>query len=157
MKNYLAVFIALFTWVISAQANEPLWTDQQRLDQREMVCLGTVISVSKTGPIDKNNDLYLAVVEVSGMKKGKKASTGSKINVYYAVSSSGHKRCPAFAELTKGDKGTFYLRNITDDIKKELKIKTVSEPAFFLEMGSDVKKETTEPTVGGDGKPAPQP
>ncbi len=139
-SNCFAPAIGMLVWAIwgiSATANEPLWTEQDRLENREMVCLGTVVSVNK---LDKSNDLYLAVVEITGMKKGKKTATGSKVNIYYEFS-PGKKRCPTYAELSKGEKGTFYLRDLTGVIKKALKIESVKEPAFFLEMGSDVKKE----------------
>jgi hypothetical protein len=91
--------------------------------------------------VDEHADLYLAVVEITGMKKGKKVSIGAKFNVYYEASETGRsKRCPAFAKLAKGEKATFYLRNMTEAIQESLKIKALKEPALFLEMGSDVQK-----------------
>jgi hypothetical protein len=157
MIKYVAAFLMCLVWAISVAANEPGWTDQERLQQRDMVCLGSVITVEKVGQIDTNRFLQLAVVKISGIKKGEKTAAGSRINVYYEFCSSGlNTRCPRYAELAKGDKGTFYLRNLTDEIKKALKIEAFKEPAFFLGMGSDVKKETTEQTFG-DGKPASQP
>ncbi len=130
---------------LSVTANEPLWTDQERLENRDMVCVGTVASVSRIERIDQYKDLYLAVVEISAIKKGAKTLTGSNVNIYYEFSSSGRNdRCPRYAELSKGEKGTFYLRDLTDQIRKDLKIQTLNQPAFFLEMGSDVKKEVVE-------------
>ena len=104
-------------------ANEPGWTDQERLEKRDMVCLGTVLSTEKVGPVDEHADLYLAIVEITGMKKGKKISVGSKFNVYYEAATSGQsERCPTHAKLAKGEKATFYLHSMTEAIKESLKI-----------------------------------
>jgi hypothetical protein len=51
---------------------------------------------------------------------------------------------PALPELSKSEKGTFYLRDLTDQIRRELKVQSLNQPAFFLEMDSDVKKEVVE-------------
>ncbi len=125
----------------SVMANEPLWSDQERLEHRDIVCLGTVVSTEKVGPVDEHADLHLAVVEITSTRKGDKITAGSKINVYYESSESGqNKRCPACAKLAKGEKATFYLRHMSEPIQARLKIKTAKEPALFLEMGSDVQK-----------------
>jgi hypothetical protein len=130
MTRLFTASLVFLAWAVSATANEPLWTDQDRLEKRDMVCLGTVISAGKVGRIDDNHDLYMAVVEVTSMRKGGKTATGSRINVYYEFSSSG--------------------RNVTDELKNELKIETVRESAFFLEMGSDVKKPDLLPKLDGE-------
>jgi hypothetical protein len=142
--NRCLIFVSLFlAWTISVTTNEPLWTDQERGEKRDMVCLGTVLSVKKIANINQYSDLYLAVIKIDGMKKGKKTSVGSKINVYFEFSTTGKNiRCPRYAELAAGDKDTFYLRNITEAVKKMLKLETVKEPAYFLEMGSDVREKT---------------
>jgi hypothetical protein len=151
MTRLFTASLVFLAWAVSATANEPLWTDQERLEKRDMVCVGTVISAGKVGRIDDNHDLYMAVVEVTSMRKGGKTATGSRINVYYEFSSSGRNdRCPEYAELAKGEKATFYLRNVTDELKNELKIETVRESAFFLEMGSDVKKPDLLPKLDGE-------
>ena len=90
--TFFVATLALLTWSISAMANEPGWTDQERLEKRDMVCLGTVLSTEKVGPVDEHADLYLAVVEITGMKKGKKTSVGSKFNVYYEAATSGQSK-----------------------------------------------------------------
>jgi len=144
MNPYFAALLVILACSIKMQADEPLWTDQQRLEQREMVCLGTVISVSKIGVSDKMTEVNLAIIEISGMKKGYKISRGSRVNVYYETSTSNQKRCPAYATLKSGDKGIFYLCNMTDPIKNTLRISAVKRGAFFLAMGSDVKKEPIE-------------
>ena len=95
------------------------------------------------------------------MKKGKETSVGTQLNVYYELSPLGvGYRCPNFAMLTKGDEGVFYLRYMTDEIMKYLKLDNAEDPAFFLEMGSDVGKESTEQSVPGydaQGASSPEP
>jgi len=145
MNSGLVVMLLFLAWTIPVTANEPLWTDQQRLEKRDMVCLGTVLSVEKIANISQYSDLYLAVIKIDSMKKGKKTSVGSKINVYFEFSTTGkNTRCPRYAELSAGDKGTFYLRHITEAVKKTLKLETVQEPAYFLEMGSDVRDKISK-------------
>jgi hypothetical protein len=137
----LAATLALSTTVHSSMADEPLWSNQERLERRDVVCVATVVSTENVGPIDQHADLHLAVIEVNGVTQGKKTAVGSKFHVYYENSASGQgKRCPAYAKLKKGDKATFYLRNMSEAIQKQLKIATLKEPALFLDMGSDVQK-----------------
>lgn len=125
-----------------AMADEPLWTDAERLTNRDVVTLATVVSTQRVSKIDQHNDLFLAILKVDGMKKGKKTAVGSTFRVYYEFSPTGQNtRCPQYAELKEGDKGTFYLRWMTEDIQKHLGLKKAEPNDLFLEMGSDVKKE----------------
>ena len=145
--------IALFLLLGMAQAilaDEPFRNDQERLDQREFVTTALVISDQIITNSDKQIDLHHAVIEVRDMKKGTNTSVGAHLNVYYELSPLGiNNRCPHFAMLTKGDAGVFYLRYMTDEIKKHLKLDSAEDPAFFLEMGSDFRKENTEQGVAG--------
>jgi hypothetical protein len=145
----LTLFCVGLAYLVSA--DEPLWTEQERLDKRDIVLVGTVLSAEKIANIDKWSDLYLAVVEIEGMKKGTKTASGSRVNVYYEFSVSGRNaRCPKYAELKSGDRATFFLRTVTEDIRKVLRIETLKEPALYLEMGSDARKQIAE--QGGGAK-----
>ncbi len=158
MKTLFATLLLLASLAIVTMADEPLWTDAQRLARRDVVSVATVVSTQKASKIDKHNDLFLAVLKVEGIKKGKKTSVGSMFRVYYEFSPTGKNiRCPKYAELKKGDKGTFYLRSMTDDIRKHLGLKKAEPNALFLEMGSDVKKEqeTGQPAAQVQSKGAP--
>jgi len=150
-SNSFPFAFAVLTWAIGtsiAAANEPLWTDEDRLENRDLVCLGTVTSVEKISRIDAENDLYLAEIEIAEMKKGPKTLVGSKVNVYYEFSSSGlNKRCPAYAKLPRKEKRTFYLHNLTEEIKRALRLEQVKAPALFLKMDSDVRKEKGPPSA----------
>lgn len=131
----------------AALANEPGWTDQQRLEKRDVVCSGLVLSAERLTRIDDQMCASVAVVEVTGVKKGPKTSVGTKLYVYYehpAVKED--KRCPACPELAKGDSATFYLRTLTQEIKTALKLETVPESALYLELGSDARAITGEIT-----------
>ena len=158
MKTSLVASLFLLGLTVMALANEPLWTDAQRLAKRDVVTVATVVSTQRVSKIDQYNDLFLAVLKVDGMKKGKKISVGSIFRVYYEFSPTGKNiRCPKYAELKKGDKGTFYLRSMTDDIRKHLGLKKTKSHELFLEMGSDVKKEqdTEQPAAQVQSKGAP--
>jgi len=160
MKTSLLTSLFLLGLTVMALADEPLWTNAQRLAKRDVVTVATVVSTQRVSKIDQHNDLFLAVLKVDGMKKGKKTAVGSTFRVYYEFSPTGKNiRCPKYAELKKGDKGTFYLRSMTDDIREHLGLKKAEPNALFLEMGSDVKKEeeTTEQSPAGDSlKAAPE-
>lgn len=160
MKTSLVTSLLLLGLTVAALANEPLWTDEQRLAKRDVVTVATVVSTQRVSKIDQHNDLFLAVLKVDGMKKGKKTSVGSTFCVYYEFSPIGKNiRCPKYAELKEGDKGTFYLRSITDDIREHLGLKDTKPNDLFLEMGSDVKKlrKDTEQSPAGDSlKAAPE-
>ncbi len=142
MRIVLTTSLLLVCLISQASADEPLWTDQERLEKRDVVFVGTVVSTQKVSKVDKHNDLFLAVLKVEGMKKGKKTSVGTTFRVYYEFSSTGKNiRCPKYAELKKDDKATFYLRSMTADIRKHLGLKNTEPSDLFLEMGSDVKKQ----------------
>ena len=149
MKTSFVASLLVISLSAVALADEPLWTDEQRLAKRDVVTVATVVSTQRVSKIDQHNDLFIAVLKVDGMKKGKKTSVGSTFRVYYEFSPTGKNiRCPKYAELKKGDKGTFYLRSMTDDIRKHLGLKKTEHNDLFLEMGSDVKKQDTEQPAG---------
>ncbi len=130
------LFLGLFS---GAWADEPLWTEQERLEQRDAVLVGSVISEAKLGKLDDQQELHMAVFQVDSVKKGENTSKGSKVYVYYEFSALG--RCPRYPELKAGDKGTLFLVNLTDAHKKSFgKLKT-REASWYLEMGSDFIKE----------------
>jgi hypothetical protein len=137
----------LFAWTIPllglvavATADEPGWTDEERLARRDMVCIGKVVSVDKSGPINEREDLYVATIEIAGMKKGPRIAAGSKVQVCYAFAKSGkNDRCPTYADLKKGDEGTFYLQNLSVEWQVEFGLQKVPTPSWLVEMGSDVK------------------
>ena len=152
MKYRIVAILLLLGTAQAICADEPLWTDQVRLDKRDSVTTAVVISAQIIRNTNQPVNLHHAVIEVKSMKKGSKTSVGTHLNVYYELSPLGvGYRCPHFAMLTKGDEGVFYLRYMTDEIKKYLKLDNAEDPACFLEMGSDVGKENTE--QGGPGYP----
>ena len=161
MKYRIVAILLLLGTAQAICADEPLWTDQVRLEKRDYVTTAVVISDQIIGNTNQPVNLHHAVIEVKSMKNGRKTSVGTHLNVYYELSPLGvGYRCPHFAMLTKGDEGVFYLRYMTDEIKKYLKLDRTEEPAFFLEMGSDVGKENTEQSVPGyppQGVGSPEP
>lgn len=150
MKTLLVTLFLLASVAAVTMADEPFWTDEQRLAERDVVTVATVVSTQRVSKLDQHNDLFVAILKVEGMKKGKKTSVGSIFRVYYEFSPTGKNiRCPKYAELTEGMRATFFLRSMTEDIQKHLGVKKAEPTDFFLEMGSDVKKEPdTEPESG---------
>lgn len=133
-----AAFMALL--VVPILGDEPGWTDEERLARRDMVCIGKVVTVDRSGPINDREDLYVATVEIVGMKKGPRIAVGSKVQVYYEFAKSGkNDRCPTYAELKKGNEGTFYLQNLSSEWQAAFGLQKVPSSSWLLEMGSDVK------------------
>jgi len=137
-----------------ATANEPLWTEEERAKQRDVVLCGEVLWIEKRSQIDKREDLYAAGLKVMEIQKGKELVPAGTIEVLYEASTSGRNlRCPKYAELKKGDKGKFFLRLCTEDTRKALKLDKAPARAFFLEMGSDVIREAAKrPATAGQAK-----
>ena len=132
----LCLFLAGFAW-----ANEPLWTPKERAEKRDVVLTAEVVSVEQKHSVDKFYYLYTARLKVTGVEKaemkGKPVKAGDTVTVYYE---SGPRekppRCPRCAELRKGERGTFYLMNLTTPDRQRLEIGESAE-GFFLQMGSD--------------------
>ena len=51
-----------------------------------------------------------------------------------------NKRCPNYAELSKGDKAKFYIVKCAKGHLKRLEMKENTKNALLIEMGSDVVK-----------------
>ncbi len=137
------VAIAVLSLGITASANEPLWTEAERTEKRDVVIDGEVLSVEKLHEINKTEDLYVAKVKVLKTHKSH-GDLRLTIPIHFEFSKTGkNTRCPSYVELKKGDKGKFFLTECGPDLKKCLKLEKV-KGVLFLEMGSDViKKETT--------------
>lgn len=134
----LAMTILFFTAI--ASANEPLWTESERTDKRDVVIDGEVLSVEKLHEVNKQRDLYVTKVKVLKTHKSQ-GDLRATIPVYFEFSKTGkNTRCPAYVELKKGDKGKFFLWECGPDLKKRLKIDKL-KGVLFLEMRSDVIKE----------------
>jgi hypothetical protein len=130
---------------LAGWADEPGWSDEERLARRDMVCVGKVVSVDKSGPINEREDVWVATVEIAGLKKGPKIAAGSKVQVFYEFSKSGkNDRRPAYAELKKGDEATFYLQDLSVPWQVEFGFQKGPPNAWVLELGSDVKKEAAK-------------
>ena len=127
--------------MLPAISDEPLWTNAERLERRDIVIKALVETNAVISTRNDHINLYHAVLKVESVEKGKEISTDSRINIYYECSSHGFNfRCPDYANLTTGEAATFYLRNMTKELIAHLELDDVTEPAFFLEMGSDVRK-----------------
>ena len=154
MKRYL-LYVSLVSLVwCYATANEPLWSEEERARQRDVVLSGEVLWSERRSSIDKWKDLHAAGLKVMEIQKGKELVPAGTIEVLYECSTSGRNlRCPKYAELEKGDRGKFFLRVCTEGVRKAIKLDKAPPHAFFLEMGSDVMKEATKrPATPGQGK-----
>jgi len=140
------VTIGILFLGITILANEPLWTEEQRTEKRDVVIDGEVLSVEKLHETNEREVLYVAKVKVLKTHKSD-GELPPTLSVYFEFSKTGENaRCPDYAELKKGDKGKFFLRKFSPELKKKLKLEKVGG-ALFLEMGSDVMKE--EPNEDG--------
>ncbi len=112
-------------------ANEPLWTSDQRAEQRQAVVDATVTKTEKVRDQPTENvRLMRAVLEVVRIHKGKDlVGDTDTIEIFYETSPLGAGyRCPTFPVLKPEQSGRFYLR--FDDGLSDQK-------AFVLGMGRD--------------------
>jgi hypothetical protein len=141
----LVAFVLVAAATLAGRADEPGWSDEERLARRDMVCVGKVVSVDRSGPINEREDVWVATVEIGGMKKGPRIAGGSKVQVFYEFSKSGkNDRCPTYAELKKGDEATFYLQDLSVEWQVAFGFQKGPPNAWVLEMGSDVKKDAAQ-------------
>ncbi len=111
-------------------ANEPLWTPQERAEQRSAVIRGTVLRVTKLKALNDREDLMSAEIRVDQVLKKADELPEKTVTVFYAASPRGTgSRCPTYAVLAPDQAATFYL-----SYGKEL----TAKGDFVIAMGSDV-------------------
>ena len=138
MKRSALLAFCLLTAL--ATADEPLWTEAERADKRDIVVEGHVIAVRKLHRIDKREDLYTATVKISSRHKGADKLPDT-IEVHFVFSSTGKNiRCPRYVEVSKGTKAKFFIIGCNADWKKRIGMASEAGRVLMLEMGSDVIK-----------------
>ena len=143
------VAIAVLSLGITASANEPLWTEAERTEKRDVVIDGEVLSVDKLHGINETEDLYVAKVKVLKTYKSH-CDLPLTISIHFEFSKTGkNARCPSYVELKKGDKGKFFITECGPDFKRRLKLEEAKE-VLFLVMGSDVMKKESTPNRAMD-------
>jgi hypothetical protein len=136
-RNTLLAFCLL---AALATANEPLWTEAERADKRDIVVEGHVLAVRKLHKVDKREDLHVATVRISSRHKGADKLQDT-IEVHFAFSSTGKNiRCPKYVEVSKGTKAKFFIIDCNADWKKGIGMEGEVGRVLVLAMGSDVIK-----------------
>lgn len=141
MKRLLLLLAALN---ISAFADEPSWTDEEREKHRDSVLEGEVITKQRVSTIDKFADLYLAEIKVIEVKKGRKFTEGMNLNVYYEFLPD-VGRCPRFPEIKLGEIADFYLVEFNEVSSERMKVAEPTLTDMILQMDSDIRRKKTEP------------
>lgn len=123
-----------------AVANEPLWTEGKRTEERDIVVEGEVLSVKMQHKIDERENLYVATIKIIKRHKGAD-DLPDKIKIYYESSNTGRNiRSPRYAEFNNGMKAKFFLIKCNADCKKEIRMEKQTGIVLFIAMGSDVIK-----------------
>lgn len=81
MKTSFVTSLLLVSLTAVALANEPLWTDAQRLAKRDVVTVATVVSTQRVSKIDQHNDLFL---EMGSDVKKQEKDTENRMHVIAA-------------------------------------------------------------------------
>jgi len=138
MKRSTLLALCLLTTL--AVANEPLWTEAERADKRDIVVEGHVIAVRKLHKIDKRENLHVATVRISARHKGADKLQDT-IEVHFVFSNTGKNiRCPKYVEVSKGTRAKFFIIGCNADWKKRIGMASEAGRVLMLEMGSDVIK-----------------
>ena len=147
MKNIM-IFLILALCSCAAYANEPGWTEKERESRRDILIEGEVQKVDKLHELKdyKWTEVWTADIKLSAVHKGPEKLKEQTVTVLFERGTIiegtkiRHKRCPNYAELTKGDKAKFYIVKCTKEHLDGLEMKEDAEVALFIEMGSDVIK-----------------
>ena len=123
----ITIILSLITGTL-LYANEPLWSDKERMDNRKAVISGTVKEIEKIKDQKTPKvQLMRATISVDKVEKGSELIEKKTIVIYYEKSPLRKPRLPI---LTEGDSGRFYLRRDTG---------LTDEVSFVLELASDVQ------------------
>lgn len=137
-KPAIALIALLIAFIAPSQANEPFWTREQRMEQRQAVVTGEVTKVEDLGEIGEYSRLVAAEIKIKTITKQHPELKEPTVRVYYEGSNNGAKRCPNYAALSLGMSGEFFLiRNDTLTRKQD----------FVIEMGSDAIVTPTSPIL----------
>jgi len=130
MTRILLIIASLM--VSFAFADEPLWTPQQRTEQRVAVINGTVLRVVKRRTFNQYADLMSAEIRIARVLKHSDSLPEKVVTVFYESSPGNGKRCPTYAKLVSDQTSTFYL-SYHDSL--------TGKKDFIIEMGGDVQSE----------------
>lgn len=130
-RVFVALFVAITTSNPLVVADEPGWTDAERMRISDVVFVGTVNSIESLAHINDAETRYRAVATVKSFDKtdidSDPADTKTQLEFVFTNPLDGDlgARCPDYPAVKKGAPARYFLRR---NGKKVL----------FLEMGSDV-------------------
>lgn len=139
MKRYrllIVAFIAVLS--IRADANEPLWTPQQRQENRSHV---TEASITETKRLDwkpPSDDTFWTEATIQ-IKTTVKGDFGLK-KIYYLSSNEGDKRCPKLPTIVKSQSYMLYCVEQIVEGEKRLVLPLASDATLTTKV-----KDNEEP------------
>ena len=144
MKKVILLLIIAFCFC-ETFADEPLWTEKQRQEKRDIVIDGEVLKVKKSHELKnyKWSEVWITQIKVSEVFKGDSQLKGKTISVLYEQgtiiegTNIRNARCPSYADLSKGDTGKFYIIKCNIDYLEKLEINENTKDALYIAMGSD--------------------
>ena len=126
VKGFIFVFLFL-SFISVGGADEATWSIKERIQNRDAVIKGKVVSLKKFVDIAEGENLWVATIAVEKVMKSHKLIQGDTIRVYFL---SGKDNTPHHVNLEEGETADFYL-----DARPLLN----NEDVLFLDVPADVK------------------
>lgn len=145
MKTAIAILCLIIISLSQLPGNEPLWTPEERIRQRDAVVTASVTRVVDLGQVDVHSRLISAELKIVHIAKPHSELKSDTLTIYYLGSHSKSKRCPNFTALEVGMSGDFYLTR-TDELTRKAD--------FILAMGSDFRAAASRLPAAGAETPS---
>ena len=128
LKSLIFVFMLLAS-VSAGSADEKVWTNQERLQNREAVIKGKVVSLKKFVDLGENENMWIATVAIENVVKPHSLIQGNTVDIYFL---SGKEDSPHHIKLKEGEEAEFYL-----DVRPMMN----KQKVLFLDVPADVKSK----------------
>ena len=132
MKKIWSALVILGMCVCLASAQDKAMTNQERLEDSDVVVTGTVSSIQKFTDLGEQERLLVAVIDVEKFVKANQKIEGKKVEVYFLNGDVDSDEARAkYVELSQGQKGDFYL---------DLRPLFAQKDVLFIDHKTDVQK-----------------
>lgn len=130
MKAVITLLCLISLPLSHLSGNEPSWTPEERVRQRDAVVEALVTKVVDLGQVDAYSRLISAELKIVRISKPHNELKKDTLTIYYLGAHNNSKRCPDFPTIEVGMSGGFYLTRTAELTQK---------PDFILAMGSDFR------------------
>lgn len=136
MNQYKLLLVAIIAVIASrADANEPLWTPQQRQENRSHVTEASITEIKRLDWKAPSDDTFWNEATIQ-IKTAVKGDFGIK-KIYYLGSNEGDKRCPKLPTLVKSQSYMLYCVEQIVEGEKRLVLPLASDATLTTRPNSN--------------------